>query len=780
MEGKKEGPENPGKTQLEEIREMLGHILQRQTEDRQTAEQNRKTNQENKERLDEILRQQARDKKDILQRLDRAEQQTAEMQTTLQQTVTAQNAQILQIQSDHAKTTQQVRSLVNQHEQLRTEAKNTKESMATLEAGVNEMRHEQRKLKDNERTCKEIHGQMLALTDEVAKLREAHTTHSKATTAMGIKFRNEQEKLHNNEKSQTDTIRRDFERSFHELRANLERLHTEIESLKIGVREERTKMEEHLRQEIEHMIEAESKGNTTFDQSMEENLADSTVQIHQLYENLADSTVKIHQLRKEFEQFKNNQFEEHIGQQTNSPVGQIVEKLGQMVEQQTGFFGTILPQLLEQQTVRPLLMQTFEQREIEDDSNQAKSAIPTAISASTKEPSNPARVLSHLTQSNTASVRTNASYKGDSSNPQQQKLSGVSGAIADVLGLQVNTMPPETRKQTTITPEFYYSRDDADKLNILVDLFLPSTESDGNVIIIVNGDHRLSLLQEFLHRKGLDSFSKYQPFSTGILLVTMQDMVDITGIITKYKAHKEHYLWDAFFEKVTAVFNYDAPHDLVNYKWSITEGMDLSFTKKDVRYVSIVSYSNQELCFGLLKLLTDSRTLEALRMNPRPDVPSWLEVVASPPKFKHNGGGFSQHTRPASGSREFRSNFNARTVGDSPKAISDPSAREYIGMRPGDWKCSDCSGWVWRWKTECDSFTCQSRRQEKGISESEMVSSPSRPKERELSVPCSPAATKRTVSFAVDDEEDSRGPTGISPVANERSEMSTFHVVLPW
>ena len=90
-------------------------------------------------------------------------------------------------------------------------------------------------------------------------------------------------------------------------------------------------------------------------------------------------------------------------------------------------------------------------------------------------------------------------------------------------------------------------------------------------------------------------------------------------------------------------------------------------------------------------------------------------------------------------------------------------------MRPGDWKCSDCTGWVWKRKTECDSFTCQRRRQEKGISESEMDTSPSRPKERELSVPCSPVVTKHaelgTVSFAVDDEEDSYGPTGISPVA---------------
>jgi hypothetical protein len=104
-------------------------ILLRQAEDRQTAEQiflrQAQDMQTNKEHFYKIL-----------QHLDLAEQQNAEMQTTLQQAVTAQKAQILQIQSDHAKTIQQVRSLVKQHEHMRTDAKNTKESMATLEAGA--------------------------------------------------------------------------------------------------------------------------------------------------------------------------------------------------------------------------------------------------------------------------------------------------------------------------------------------------------------------------------------------------------------------------------------------------------------------------------------------------------------------------------------------------------------------------------------------------------------------------------------------------------------------
>ncbi len=152
---------------------------------------------------------------------------------------------------------------------------------------MDKLRHEQDKITDNERAGMEIHGQqMLALKEEVAHLREAHIAQGRATTAMEIRFRNENEKLRNNEKSQTDTFRRDFERSlnelrsnlaslhtelesseklrnnersqtgtfqrdfersFHELRANLESLHTELTSSQIGEREERTKLEEQLR-----------------------------------------------------------------------------------------------------------------------------------------------------------------------------------------------------------------------------------------------------------------------------------------------------------------------------------------------------------------------------------------------------------------------------------------------------------------------------------------------------------------------------------------------------
>jgi hypothetical protein len=201
-------------------------------------------------------------------------------------------------------------------------------------------------------------------------------------------------------------------------------------------------------------------------------------------------------------------------------------------------------------------------------------------------------------------------------------------------------------------------------------------------------------------------------------------------------------------------------------------------------------------------------------MIPRPDVPAWLEDMVrtyvshmSPQptfllghgmgsskqtlptsgsrEFRGNfnvrgtagvspGGvsGASRPARPASGSREFRSTFNAQiAAGVSPEEISMPSEvrREHVGMRDGDWYCCDCEGYVWKSKTVCDSFKCQRRRQEQGISASEMVNSPSRPKEREISVPCSPVVTKhadlRTVSFAVDDDEDSRCFTDNSSVA---------------
>ena len=111
------------------------------------------------------------------------------MKAPLQKSSTAQNAQILQIQSHGASTTQQVKLLGKQHEQMRTEDENTNESMTTLEARVKEMHHEHSKLKDNECAWMKINGQqMLALTEDVAQ-------QSKATNALEAKL-NEIEKFY--------------------------------------------------------------------------------------------------------------------------------------------------------------------------------------------------------------------------------------------------------------------------------------------------------------------------------------------------------------------------------------------------------------------------------------------------------------------------------------------------------------------------------------------------------------------------------------------------------
>lgn len=95
-------------------------------------------------------------------------------------------------------------------------------------------------MKDNEHEEKEtihaqfatVNKQMVTLTDEVAKLREAHITQNKVTTEMEIRFRNETEKLCNNEPDRDATFQGDFKRTFDEFRANLENLHIEQESLK--------------------------------------------------------------------------------------------------------------------------------------------------------------------------------------------------------------------------------------------------------------------------------------------------------------------------------------------------------------------------------------------------------------------------------------------------------------------------------------------------------------------------------------------------------------------
>jgi hypothetical protein len=74
MEGKKEVPERSGKTQLEEIREMLGKclqqqstLLQRQAEDSQTVEQILLRQAEDSQTVEQILSRQAEDRQTVEQ-----------------------------------------------------------------------------------------------------------------------------------------------------------------------------------------------------------------------------------------------------------------------------------------------------------------------------------------------------------------------------------------------------------------------------------------------------------------------------------------------------------------------------------------------------------------------------------------------------------------------------------------------------------------------------------------------------------------------------------------
>ena len=64
---------------------------------------------------------------------------------------------------------------------------------------------------------------------------------------------------------------------------------------------------EELSQEIDQIIDAESGGNTTFEQIIEE--------------RLTDSVVKLQRLQTDMEQFKNNQLGELTVRQTNSLLG---------------------------------------------------------------------------------------------------------------------------------------------------------------------------------------------------------------------------------------------------------------------------------------------------------------------------------------------------------------------------------------------------------------------------------------------------------------------------
>ncbi len=525
---------------------------------------------------------------------------------SLKQISTEQMARILHMENSTASTKEQVLVQGKMQEHIGKETKILQDQVTILHANVDKLRHEQDKITDNERAGKEIHDQqMLALKEEVAHLREAHIAQDRATTAMQIRFRNEQEKLRNNEKSHTDTFRRDFERSlnelranlanlqselesseklrnnersqtatfqrdfersFHELRAKLGSLHTELTSSKIGEREECTKLEEQLcavtatlkttckermeelRQEIEQTIEAESGGNTAFEQSMET--------------KLEASAAELHGLREEFQQFKDSQSNDRANQQSRHFLGQTVEKLGHLVEKQTEFLGKMLPKLLGQQEAKEdtkrerdftpstkdpcktqgvlpnlrevdaaainLLPKLLGQEEAKEDTKRERDFTP-----STKDPCKAQGVLPNLREVDTAAAKDISVDHSVSRNPKQNAFSDVSDAKAVMIGLNEKTEAQVTIKKNTITPRLFYVRDDSDRRIGLIDMIRSVVSDKGNTIIYVNDEQRRNHLAEFL----LDFRGE---FSERILLTTTQDMGSITGMDNK---HEDLSLW---------------------------------------------------------------------------------------------------------------------------------------------------------------------------------------------------------------------------------------------
>jgi hypothetical protein len=148
----------------------------------------------------------------------------------------------------------------------------------------------------------------------------------------------------------------------------------------------------------------------------------------------------------------------------------------------------------------------------------------------------------------------------------------------------------------------------------------------------------------------------------------------------------------------------------MGYAWRIAGGLGITYAKMDttyattdvhdmdVHYTSFIDHSNHKLCFDLQELLLDSQELKRLRLTPQPYTPSFVKGIVmtyvsqmspqaaglnSSPRFKHRERA-SWPARPASGSREFRSTFNAKAAaGASPRAVSIPSEvrREHVGMR---------------------------------------------------------------------------------------------------
>ena len=237
-------------------------------------------------RLDNLEKQAAQDREAIQVQhaatqklLQKQGQQCAALQATLQQSLTAQNAHILQVQGDCANITQQVQMLSKQHEQTRTEATAGKARMTTLETTVKEMRHEHDKLKDNERAEKEtahaqiamVNKQIVALTDKVAQLCETQVAQGRTANAIQTQLRTETDKLRNAAKNMKDNDRKVRERT----RVELAECNHNVEALKEEVAQ--------LREETEKMRNNKPSQLATFQKDIEHRLAELRAGLENLH-----------------------------------------------------------------------------------------------------------------------------------------------------------------------------------------------------------------------------------------------------------------------------------------------------------------------------------------------------------------------------------------------------------------------------------------------------------------------------------------------------------------
>ena len=150
-----------------------------------------------------------------------------------------------------------------------------------------------------------------------------------------------------------------------------------------------------------------------------------------------------------------------------------------------------------------MLPKLLGQQEAKEDTKRERDFTPP-----TKDPSKAQGVLPNLRKVDTAAVKDISVDYSVSRNPKQHAFSDVSGAkqhaFSDVsgakevmMGLNAKTEAQVTSKKSTITPVFFYVRNDSDRRSILIDLILFSAYK-GNMIIYVNDEQRRNHLTEFL------------------------------------------------------------------------------------------------------------------------------------------------------------------------------------------------------------------------------------------------------------------------------------------